>query len=194
MEWSWAISRSEVAVSRGGARVVSSVHSPRESPLAVWDGSRALPRRFRLGLGSQNAQALLPGGWHVAIDRSKAAIWDTETGKPVRALESDEELLSAMQNLSIAVSPCGLVVAACGKKAGEVHDHEKINLNWRFRDIFDTLVLWDALSGRMLLRRTEWSGSDRLSKRHPRFDRIRQQRRCAIRVASMTNMADAFLD
>lgn len=79
--------------------------------------------------------ALLPGGRRfVATNRSDAAVWDSETGERVIALEPAARP-SMAREFDLAVSPCGRIAAVCAADSR-----------------VESILVWDTRSGRLLHR------------------------------------------
>lgn len=105
---------------------------------------------------------MLPGGrLAFSINSSGATVWDVLSGERLLALESGIELVHLnLRRPSLG----GNVVAACGRRIVEGQRHQE-------------LVVWDALSSRVLLRAHHAVGRDA---------------GCATAVAPWSSMADVL--
>jgi len=153
----------DLAVSRGGERIVAEGFEE----LFVWDGITGELHRH-LPLTSSNWFTFLPGGRHfVAANSSGAAVWDSETGQLLVALEGGALVPPYVDEGGFEVSPCGRLVAVCG-----LNDVDQV----------ESLAVWDTLSGRMLAKRV----------RHTTVPA--EAYSCGVRVAPMATMAQELLD
>lgn len=149
--------------------------------MLVW-GDATAELRSRLELAG--SLLLLPGGQRLAaISLSEAAVWDTESGQRLLALESDASLLERLAygrfegGPHLVASSCGQVVAACNFWVVEAHDYGD-----DFASVYvHLLAAWDVRGGRLLYRTQQ-----RIFLR-PHLTG------CGIAVAGLTTMADEFL-